>query len=47
MKIVQDNHFPVVKGTTGLQKKNYGIPKILLGYPDFFVSMNMKRANCL
>ena len=28
-------------------RKNYGIPKILLGYPDFFVSMNLKRANCL
>ena len=35
------------KGNTGLQKKNYGTPKILLGYPDFFVSMNVKGANCL
>ncbi len=29
MKIVQDNHFPVVKGTTGLQK-------ITTGYLKFY-----------
>ena len=35
------------KGNDRTTEKNYGIPKILLGYPDLFVSMNLKGANCL